>query len=223
MLAEMARAFNIGLGLNGLGTNGGTSRIEGSTATGRTPEAPSDGPAEDQQQQPPTTAPPPIPIPPEGSFERFLVDLQVDLRRALTQPEDERQSRPSSVLSEAGNEASEDDHAVDDVTTSSGHDTAESTAPVDYSDSESESDVEHEDGMRFFCHWSIANYRLQISIRRMMVSLNHRRLRLPKVRSALVHRGGSIGGDYIVSPRSRRHVWPRTLLLEPQRIHIKLL
>ena len=149
MLAEMARAFNIGLGLNGLGTNGGTSRIEGSTATPRAPEAPSDAPAEDQQQQPPTTAPPPIPIPPEGSFERFLVDLQVDLRRALTQPEDERQSRPSSVLSEAGNEASEDDHAVDDVTTSSGHDTAESTAPVEYSDTESESDVEHEDGTRF--------------------------------------------------------------------------
>jgi hypothetical protein len=30
-------------------------------------------------------------MPPEGSFERFLVDLQIDLRAALTQAEDEPQ------------------------------------------------------------------------------------------------------------------------------------
>lgn len=76
MLAEMARAFNVGLGL---GASAGST-----TATGGTEGSPSGdaeaGPAVDEES---TQGPPNIPA--EGSFERFLVDLQSDLRSALAQ------------------------------------------------------------------------------------------------------------------------------------------
>ncbi len=36
-------------------------------------------------------------LPPEGSFERFLVDLQVDLRVALTRPDDDLNLKSSIV------------------------------------------------------------------------------------------------------------------------------
>ncbi|KAG7088717.1 hypothetical protein E1B28_012685 [Marasmius oreades] len=87
MLAEMARAFQLGLGLNGppIGgehTNGPGSRTETSLGdpdpvgfgVGRT------GIGE---------------LPPEGSFERFLVDLQTDLRAALGGgPQQQQQQGP---------------------------------------------------------------------------------------------------------------------------------
>lgn len=87
MLAEMARAFNIGLGLNGLG----------GLAPSTTPASPppltssssesllSSDDGNDNLLRPITQAQPGVAVPPEGSFERFLVDLQVDLRLALTQ------------------------------------------------------------------------------------------------------------------------------------------
>lgn len=69
MLAEMARALNAGLGL----TNSGERR-------------PGDQPAADAPSNNMMFAPvwdPNQPLPPEGSFERFLVNLQADLRTVL--------------------------------------------------------------------------------------------------------------------------------------------
>jgi hypothetical protein len=63
MLAEMARAFNVGLGLNNEG--------EGTSSN-------SDGEGEGRGERQ---------LPPENSFERFLIDLQSDLRAALSAPE----------------------------------------------------------------------------------------------------------------------------------------
>lgn len=97
MLAEMARAFNIGLGLNGLGgmapaapdATGAAEQdaAEGSTeVTGGAAATPEGDPLPHSQSHP--SPPPGVTMPPEGSFERFLIDLQIDLRAALTQAED---------------------------------------------------------------------------------------------------------------------------------------
>lgn len=61
MMAQMARAFNLGFGM-GSGDGMGSSE---------------NGGAEENRE---------IAMPPEGSFERFLIDLQADLRVALTSP-----------------------------------------------------------------------------------------------------------------------------------------
>ncbi|KAF7290564.1 RING finger protein [Mycena indigotica] len=67
MLAEMARAFNVGLGLS--------------------PPAPNSSPpnnnAEDNNTESREEADPPMAAPEEGTFDRFLVDLQSELRVAL--------------------------------------------------------------------------------------------------------------------------------------------
>lgn len=101
MLAEMARAFNIGLGLNGLGgmppaasdTTGPVEHdtAEGSTAAASAVNADAEGDPLPHSQSPPSSPSGSVAMPPEGSFERFLVDLQVDLRAALTHAEDEPQ------------------------------------------------------------------------------------------------------------------------------------
>lgn len=80
MLAEMARAFNLGLGLGNAGPAPDSGGIEvniGQQQNGDPPSAPYPDPAGVQQ-------PPEVPLPAEGSFERFLVDLQADLRVALS-------------------------------------------------------------------------------------------------------------------------------------------
>ncbi|KAL1950125.1 hypothetical protein VTO73DRAFT_5248 [Trametes versicolor] len=77
MLAEMARALNVGLGLTGDGSSAGATATE-----------PPAEPAEATQGDgaPPAEAVPTVrPPPPEDSFERFLLDLQADLRIALSQ------------------------------------------------------------------------------------------------------------------------------------------
>ncbi|KAL0960902.1 hypothetical protein HGRIS_005911 [Hohenbuehelia grisea] len=76
MLAEMTRAFNMGLGLNE------STNSTPQAAPAATPPAPANG----ENPPPPLLALTGRAMPPEGSFERFLVDLQVDLRVALTQP-----------------------------------------------------------------------------------------------------------------------------------------
>lgn len=101
MLAEMARAFNIGLGLNGLGgmppaapdVTGPTEHdaTEESTEAAAAATADTEGDPLPQSQPHPSPSSGSVAIPPEGSFERFLVDLQIDLRAALTQAEDEPQ------------------------------------------------------------------------------------------------------------------------------------
>lgn len=98
MLAEMARAFNIGLGLNGLGglapgsnpVNGGSEpeAVNGTNIADEDSHLPSEDSESTSQRQPAAEAPTAT-LPPEGSFERFLVDLQIDLRIALTQTDDE--------------------------------------------------------------------------------------------------------------------------------------
>lgn len=113
MLAEMARAFNIGLGLNGLGglssnpadengPTGGpadTEAVGASSGTGN-----NNSQANERNSTPPPAASEtalPITMPPEGSFERFLVDLQLDLRLALTRPEGETTPLTDQVAPDA--------------------------------------------------------------------------------------------------------------------------
>jgi hypothetical protein len=72
MLAEMARAFNLGLGLGGDG---------GDTSFPREVEARERAGGESGQLTATGRA-----LPPEDSFERFLMDLQAELRVVLSQP-----------------------------------------------------------------------------------------------------------------------------------------
>lgn len=96
MLAEMARAFNIGLGLNGLGSLSSNSNEDAIAGPSDTEAVGTNSPANVQHNgenpAPPSTASEATNttiLPPEGSFERFIVDLQVDLRLALTHVEEE--------------------------------------------------------------------------------------------------------------------------------------
>jgi len=81
MLAEMARAFNLGLGLsNGAASpdaSAGGERNNGQAESEHSPSATS-------SESDGVPRPPEISLPAEGSFERFLMDLQVDLRLALS-------------------------------------------------------------------------------------------------------------------------------------------
>jgi hypothetical protein len=77
MLAEMARAFNLGLGLTGDTTGQPAASEPANAEQTSVQQQTGDGPA--------TPANASTQLPPEGSFERFLVDLQADLRVALTQ------------------------------------------------------------------------------------------------------------------------------------------
>ncbi len=98
MLAEMARAFNIGLGLNGLGGLApGPNPAGGHTdhdAAGNANSTQESRTSAEESQMRATSDDSNATLPPEGSFERFLVDLQVDLRVALTRPDDD--SEPES-------------------------------------------------------------------------------------------------------------------------------
>ena len=84
MLAEMARAFNIGLGLNGLGASTAAGGEGDGEAVGRDVNGEESAEGDGSRGQSDSSPP----MPPEGSFERFLVDLQIDLRAALTQVAD---------------------------------------------------------------------------------------------------------------------------------------
>lgn len=117
MLAEMARAFNLGLGLSeedGANAHGDSTYIpvSHSPATGSSPAAVSGGDASI-----PGAEPRPIgyaarrqgllepPESPEGSFERFLVDLQADLRIALSGPEVFHGHSPTNATEASGSPA----------------------------------------------------------------------------------------------------------------------
>ncbi|KAJ2918710.1 hypothetical protein MD484_g1711, partial [Candolleomyces efflorescens] len=99
MLAEMARAFNIGLGLNGLGGSSNSSsatdeqqRRDDEGAAGASEHA-----AAAEGEAPAPTPSPSQTLPPEGSFDRFLVDLQADLRVALTREDDREEEAVGAV------------------------------------------------------------------------------------------------------------------------------
>ena len=111
MLREMARVFNMGLGLEEEGSNEPRPQQEH-----RTNEAlPSEGSVPTASQPLPEPAPEPSnrPTPeargmgsdpgPEGSFERFLHNLQVDLRTALTEDYAARRARAQARGARANN------------------------------------------------------------------------------------------------------------------------
>lgn len=78
MLAEMTRAFNVGFGLGGGLGSGNNSRVEGEST----------GLSDTNNSNTSNSGIPALAtLPPEGSFDRFLMDLQIDLRTALTQVE----------------------------------------------------------------------------------------------------------------------------------------
>ncbi|THU91477.1 hypothetical protein K435DRAFT_863395 [Dendrothele bispora CBS 962.96] len=94
MLAEMARAFNLGLGMpvaeHGQGQGQGQGRESGNGGS-ETQDSGQDGVDVGERRNGGTVqregsggaATTSLPLPAEGSFERFLVDLQTDLRTAL--------------------------------------------------------------------------------------------------------------------------------------------
>ena len=81
MLAEMARAFNLGLGL------GGATPNTPSAVTPANPLTP-EGPVADDGVLAGDTDGEQLSLPPPDSFERFLMDLQSDLRVTLMQEQD---------------------------------------------------------------------------------------------------------------------------------------
>lgn len=103
MLAEMARAFNLGLGLNEeSGSGAGAASAAGSEnresayipASHPAPGHVSQGVSDEEYGRPNGAVAAgegqgllEVPEAAEGSFERFLIDLQADLRIALSGPE----------------------------------------------------------------------------------------------------------------------------------------
>ena len=117
MLAEMTRAFNVGFGLGAHGGGGGPASGNNHQESGVTPDTNN---TNNNPESSDSETPSP---PPEGSFDRFLMDLQRDLRTALTQAEDlphasTPQGQPSEPVQqpqepEAGTEnRNGDGHAV---------------------------------------------------------------------------------------------------------------
>ena len=88
MLAEMTRAFNGGFGLGAHGITGASvsrnnNQVGGESAVPPDPNISVNNPESSDSRTPSLAT-----LPPEGSFDRFLMDLQIDLRIALTQAED---------------------------------------------------------------------------------------------------------------------------------------
>lgn len=95
MLAEMTRAFNIGLGLSG-----------GPDAD-HTPQTPGESSVENQEGGEPPVPPSNLqehPEPAEDSFEQFLINLQADLRVALSFQESPAAQPPSYTPNLPSNE-----------------------------------------------------------------------------------------------------------------------
>ncbi|KAI0629891.1 hypothetical protein C8Q77DRAFT_273797 [Trametes polyzona] len=148
MLAEMARALNAGLGLTGDGSNVGSAE----TAAERTEAAQTDS-AHPPDAAATSTRPPP----PEDSFERFLLDLQADLRVALSEHNaaapTASSSEPATVSNDAAQAESSSGAASADIAraeprSSSSDGDEDSMPPLDeVSDSEDEDyeDMDAED------------------------------------------------------------------------------
>jgi hypothetical protein len=109
MLAEMTRAFNVGFGLGAHGIGGTPASGTNNQAEGDSAVTPDTNNTNNNQESSDSGTPPPATLPPEGSFDRFLMDLQIDLRTALTQAEDlpdtptpqGRQSTPSEPVQQS--------------------------------------------------------------------------------------------------------------------------
>ncbi|KZT67100.1 hypothetical protein DAEQUDRAFT_410989 [Daedalea quercina L-15889] len=162
MFTEMARALNIGLGL-GDGNVPSTRQTDGnaegeSSSTGDGTDA-ANGATSERAERPP---------PPEDSFERFLLNLQADLRTALSEDgaghRDSRRERNSVASTAPSTSAFSEDHQpvagpssprrstdsapmADATTQTSGSPAAEDDMPPlqDVSDSDSDSDDDGSD------------------------------------------------------------------------------
>ena len=88
MLAEMTRAFNGGIGLGAHGVSGTMGLRNNNQAEGESAVPPDTNRTVNNQESSESGTPSLATLPPEGSFDRFLMDLQIDLRTALTQAED---------------------------------------------------------------------------------------------------------------------------------------
>ena len=88
MLAEMTRALNGGFGLGAHGISGTPAFRSNNQAEGESAVPPDTNRTVNNQESSESGTPSLATLPPEGSFDRFLMDLQVDLRTALTQVED---------------------------------------------------------------------------------------------------------------------------------------
>ena len=106
MLAEMTRAFNGGFGLGAHGLTGAQVSRNNNQAGGESAVLPDANNTVNNPESSDLRTPSLATLPPEGSFDRFLMDLQIDLRTALTQAEDlphtpthqDRQSTPSEPV-----------------------------------------------------------------------------------------------------------------------------
>lgn len=161
MFTEMARALNIGLGL-------GDGNVPGARQTDAAPDG--DSPAEGGGADATPNAPSDRaerPLPPEDSFERFLLNLQADLRTALSEDStghgEARRERHSVVSSAPSTSALSEDiqpvagpssprrstdsaQMVDGGAQTSEHPEDEDSMPPleDVSDSDSDSDEDSE-------------------------------------------------------------------------------
>ncbi|KAI0643074.1 hypothetical protein C8Q79DRAFT_916281 [Trametes meyenii] len=152
MLAEMARALNVGLGLTGDGTSAGDRQQQTEEGTARTGTG-ADGEGVGQAAEPVSTPSARSP-PPEDSFERFLLNLQADLRIALSESGVGAAASASATSPAAANASSEHhargpsaedilahasyDHEHEDGPTRADGDEGELPPLQDVSDSESE-------------------------------------------------------------------------------------
>jgi len=139
MLAEMARAFNIGLGLNGSGAPSSSDEngpVNGPADTEGLGPINTEAQPRSQESGTNRTSPvaaasetvPAISMPQEGSFERFLVDLQLDLRVALTHVREETlgHGSPNGHASSGQSEQQPDEQSL--LSSSHSHPSA-STSP----------------------------------------------------------------------------------------------
>lgn len=104
MLAEMARALNIGLGLNASDSNVEASETVASSASDDGPQSTEDIGSQGS-------------LPPEDSFERFLLNLQADLRTALL----DRGAGPTPMVSVEDDRVEEHENRNSDDGAASGH------------------------------------------------------------------------------------------------------
>ena len=122
MLAEMTRAFNGGFGLGAHGIAGAPASRNNNQAEGESTVPPDANNTVNNQGSSDSRTPSLATLPPEGSFDRFLMDLQIDLRTALTQAEDlphspthhDRQSTPSEPVQQSQEAETRTEIANDD-------------------------------------------------------------------------------------------------------------
>ena len=119
MLAEMARAFNLGLGLGGAtaSTPSAVTSANSHTPEGAMPDA-GDTLAGDRDTEQPS-------LPPPDSFERFLMDLQTDLRITLMQEQDSGMLRRVSQDVDETAEDVEEDQPIPELQSLSDSDSEE--------------------------------------------------------------------------------------------------